>query len=163
MSMYITRFVFPLVVGSMFVGCGDGASGAAKRAPVYKANGKVTYLGSPLVGAVVTFAPQEQQPAAIGRTNDAGEFQLTTYGGGDGAAAGEFKVLIVLNDSAASAAPQDAHTTLDPKYSPPNTHSASVAKASGSLLPAKFGDQSQTPLTAKVEPSGANNFTFDLK
>ncbi|MDZ4683609.1 MAG: hypothetical protein SH850_00885 [Planctomycetaceae bacterium] len=150
------------MLGLLVTGCGGGGEGAANRAKVYKASGKISYLGSPLIGAIVTFAPQEKQPPAIGRTDDAGEFDLTTYGGADGAAAGEFKVLVMMNDAGAAPAPQEAHST-EPGFNPGNSHSAAAAKPTGNLLPAKFGNADQTPLTAKVEPSGDNKFTFEIK
>jgi hypothetical protein len=149
-----------LLAGLWIAGCGDGTT--SQRTKVYKASGKVTFVGSPLIGAVVTFAPQENQPAAVGRTNDAGEFSLTTYGGNDGAAAGSFKVLVMLVESGGEATPQEAHST-DPGWVPPYAHSAQAAKAKSNLLPAKYGDIDQTPLTATVDPTGTNQFTFELK
>jgi len=85
----------------MFAGCNDEA--AKGRVPVYKTTGQVKFVGSPVIGAIVTFAPQDKnQRAAVGRTNDDGEFTLTTYGANDGAAAGEYKVMIMLPDSGGS-------------------------------------------------------------
>ena len=146
-------------MGALFAGCQE--AGPA-RADVYKTKGKVTYLGNAVIGAVVTFAPQGTQPVAIGRTNDAGEFTLTTYGGGDGAAAGDYKVLVTLTvTSAPEAAPAGGAHDAEP---PGGSHSAAAAKSRvGSLLPEKFSDPDQTPLTAKVEPGGANDFTLELK
>lgn len=144
------------------VGCGQSGP---PRATLYPTTGKVTYLNSPLVGGVVTFAPQkEDQPVAVGRTNEAGEFTLRSYGDADGAAAGEYKVLIMLPDSQPAAAEADAAHSTDPNWKPPEMHAASAApKTGGSLLPAKYGDIQQTPLTATVEPGGQNNFPFELK
>ena len=89
---------------------------------------------------------------------------MTTYRSGDGAAAGEFKMTVVLNVAAADPAPEEAHRT-DPGFEPPaSAHFVEVGKkASGSLVPAQYNDASQTPLKAKIEPNGANKFTFDLK
>lgn len=145
------------------VGC--GSSKGTARAKVFKVSGKVTYLNTPLIGAVVSFAPKGNQPSAIGRTNDAGEFQLTTYQGNDGAAAGDYAVLVsLIIDSGSAAAPQEAHGT-DPagNYDSAIAHSGKAAKGSGSMLPAKYGDIGQTPLTAKVDPNGENKFTFEIK
>lgn len=127
--------------------------------------GKVTYLNAPLIGATVSFAPRGDGPAAIGRTNDQGEFQLSTYGGNDGAAEGDYAVLVALIASAEDAAPAEAHGT-DPSvsYSSSAAHSGGGSgKKSGSMLPTKYSDMNQTPLSAKVEPSGANSFTFEIK
>jgi hypothetical protein len=150
-----------LAVG-LLAGCGGGAAGDKGHVTVYKAGGKITFVGGPVIGAAVTFAPQENQPAAVGRTNEAGEFVLSTYGGGDGAAAGEYKVLVTLVDAAEEPA-EEAHSA-DPGFVIPDAHSGAGKKVgSGSLLPVNFSDINQTPLTAKVEPGGTNNFTFELK
>jgi hypothetical protein len=158
------RFVgLPVLLAGLWIaGCSDGST--SQRTKVYKASGKVTFVGSPLIGAVVTFAPQENQPAAVARTNDAGEFALTTYGGNDGAAAGAFKVMIMLPESDSSGGiPQDAHGTDPAMVLPGSGHSAQAAKSKSSLLPVKYSDINQTPLTATVDPNGNNQFTFELK
>jgi len=147
----------------MFAGCNDEA--AKGRVPVYKTTGQVKFVGSPVIGAIVTFAPQDKnQRAAVGRTNDDGEFTLTTYGANDGAAAGEYKVMIMLPDSGGSEPePQAAHSPNDGRNFG-GSHSAQSAKPSkGGLLPAIYADVEKTPLSAKVEPNGANRFTFELK
>ena len=73
-------------------GCGGGAEGGK---PVFSTKGKVTMFGAPLADATVAFAPTEQgQPTAIGRTDAQGQFVLTTYDYGDGAAAGSYKVVL---------------------------------------------------------------------
>ena len=76
----------------LLAGCGGGATEGRK--PVYPTSGRITMSGSPVIGATVSFAPREGQPVAMGRTNDAGEYVLTTYDGGDGAAAGRFSVVV---------------------------------------------------------------------
>lgn len=144
-------------------GCGQPT---AARTPVYKVTGKVTFVGSPLIGAVVSFSPTGNQPAAIGRTNDTGNFTLTTYKAGDGAAAGDFKVLVMMIDSAGSgASPKDAHFKDQSSYVPIDTHAATKGgKATGNVLPAKFSDPKQSPLSATVDPKKSENtFNFDLK
>lgn len=149
------------LLGVAIAGCGGGVK--SQRAKVYKVTGTVKYVGSPLIGAIVTFAPLENQPAAVGRTNDAGEFTLTTYSGGDGAAAGQYKILVMLQVNP-DQTPASASHSMDPSWVPPATsHSAGSAKTGGSVLPAKYSDLSQTPLAAKVDPNGANQFPLDLK
>jgi hypothetical protein len=144
---------------------GCSGSKVPDRAKVYKVSGKVTYLNAPLIGAVVSFSPKGDQPAAIGRTNDLGEFQLTTYGGNDGAAAGDYAVLVALVDSGTSAAaPEEAHgTDAAASYGAATAHSTKSAKGTASMLPAKYNDINQTPLKAKVDPNADNKFTFEVK
>lgn len=156
----ITAFVLAVCMTAM--GCSEGGAGASKRATVYKVKGKVTYLGNPLIDASVSFSPQGSQPAAVGRTNDNGEFTLTTYRAGDGAAEGEYKVMITLTDSAPEASAEAAHGT-EPGRDYSVSHAGKKGKSSGNILPAIYSDPTKTPLSEKVAASGENNFTFDLK
>lgn len=152
-----------ILLVSLVSGCGSSSAG---RTPVFKVTGKVTFVGSPLIGAVVSFSPTGNQPAAIGRTNDTGAFTLTTYKAGDGAAAGDYKVLVMMVDSAASdSTPKDAHFKDQSSYVPIDSHAATKGgKATGNVLPAKFSDPKLSPLTANVDPKKSENtFTFDLK
>lgn len=143
------------------IGCGDKGAGAGSRATVYKTKGKVTYLGNPLIDAAVSFSPQGKQPAAVGRTNDNGEFTLTTYRAGDGAAEGEYKVMITMTVTT-PASTEIAHGT-DPTKSYGESHSGKKGKTTGNVLPAIFSDAANTPLSEKVEANGKNEFVFNLK
>lgn len=151
-----------LLAGLPLMGCSDGGTGSSAKVPVFKAKGKVTYLGNPLVDASVSFSPQGKQPAAVGRTNEDGEFSLMTYRAGDGAAAGDFKVMVTVTDSEAASSTEAAHGT-EPGKDYSVSHSGQKGKRSGNVLPAIFSDPEKTPLSAKVESSGKNEFTFDLK
>ncbi len=152
-----------LVVAALAAfGCSEKGAGSTARAKVFKTKGKVTYLGNPLVDASVSFSPQGSQPAAVGRTNEDGEFSLMTYRAGDGAAEGEFKVMITVTDSEPAGSTEVAHGT-EPGKDYSVSHGAKKGKRTGNILPAIFSDPLKTPITAKVEASGKNEFTFDLK
>ncbi|MEK6262629.1 MAG: carboxypeptidase-like regulatory domain-containing protein [Planctomycetota bacterium] len=157
------RLMCVLSVGIVISGCSQGGVGAKPRATTYKVTGNVTYLGNPLVGATVSFSPQGKYPAAVGRTNDSGEFSLMTYSPNDGAAAGDYSVLVVLVDSGEPEAPAAAHSPDGRNMDPTGGHSAMAAKRSRNILPAKYADPEKTDLTAKVDPNGENKFTFALK
>ena len=154
-----------VLLGFMISGCGGDTGKAKPRAKVYKTKGKVTFLGSPVIGAVVSFSPKGDQPAAIGRTNDGGEYTLTTYASGDGAAAGDYTVMVMLIDSGdAGKTPEAAHFKTQAEYVPVDTHNAKTGgKSSGNVLPAKYADPKTSTLTAKVEAGKDNNFVFDVK
>ncbi len=55
---------------------------------VEKVSGQVTFNGKPLTGATVLFSPDDPNKPrpAIGKTNDEGKFELSTFVAGDGAA-----------------------------------------------------------------------------
>lgn len=143
------------------IGC-SGDTGASKKSPVYKVKGKVTYLGNPIVGAMVAYSPEGSQPAAIGKTNDEGVYTMTTYRAGDGAAEGNFKVLISLLEVEAPSTSDAPHGT-DPNQNYSISHAGKPKKSTGGILPAIYGDAAKSPLTAKVQSSGSNEFNFELK
>ena len=82
---------FALVFG---LGCGSG-----KFAPV---SGTVTMNGKPLAGALVIFSPIAKEgsidagPGSSGKTNDKGEYTLTSDTGRTGALVGKHRVSISL-------------------------------------------------------------------
>lgn len=90
-------------------GCADGTEGAGSRVATHQVTGKVTKGGSPVIEAAVVFSPRGDQPAAFGKTNSSGEYELTTYDFGDGAAEGEYNVTVT--EKSDSAAEDPAHST----------------------------------------------------
>jgi len=82
---------FALVLG---LGCGSG-----KFAPV---SGTVTMNGQPLAGALVMFAPIAKEgsidagPGSSGKTNEKGEYTLTSDTGRTGAVVGKHRVSVSL-------------------------------------------------------------------
>jgi hypothetical protein len=164
MRFFVKQVICLALFAGILTGCSD-QSASKGRVKVYKASGKVTFHGTPLIGAMVSFSPEKDQPAAIGRTNDTGAFTLTTYQSADGAAAGDFKVLLMMLDSGESGSTPDvAHFKDQASYAAVDSHAARKGgKATGNVLPAKYGDPKQTPLTAKVDPTKENTFTFEVK
>lgn len=144
------------------LGCGGGAEGGK---PVFAAGGTVLLNGSPLPGATVAFAPvTEGQPTAIGNTDANGVFKLTTYAFGDGAAEGQYKVVITkIAPEESSSAANDGHGD-DGVDSAADSHSSRKGgSGSANLVPGQYSSTTSTTLTADVKSGGENNFTFDLK
>lgn len=146
-------------------GCGGGDDG---RQDVYPVSGKITMSGAPLIGATVSFAPQQSgTPTAIGRTDNEGIYHLTTYEAQDGAAAGDYAVVV----KKISTAPVEAEADEDAGHSADGSeqmeapgHDAESAEAgSGNLVPANYGSASSTPLSATVEEKEDNVFDFDIQ
>lgn len=148
-------------------GCAGAGGGTESRQPVFKVKGKITMTGGPVANAIVSFSPKDKQPVATGRTSADGTYTLTTYDAGDGAAVGDYVVLVIKPNSSSSASPTDAGH--DPNKPPDGDamHAAQSAAAggvdSGSLLPEKYSRPDQSNLTAKVESKSENVFDFDLK
>lgn len=72
-------------------------SAPALGAPKYSVNGLVTINGEPASGLTVRFfhkdkslMPQDQMPVAM--TDETGRFELSSFGGADGAAEGDYVV-----------------------------------------------------------------------
>src|SRR6266481_2084761 len=73
-----------------------GCGGLSK--PI-KVKGIVTLDGKPLPGATVTFTPLAEGHVASGRTDQDGSFRLTTFQTDDGALAGSYKVVVVVQEA----------------------------------------------------------------
>ncbi len=107
------------------MGCGSGES----RTPTHTVRGKLTDGSKPVAHAQIVFHPvggSAETPKPRGRTDEKGEFTLTTYDGHDGAPAGQYKVSVEL------------WKTTSAEAGPANQ------------LPAKFSDPEKSGLTASV-------------
>ncbi len=130
----------------------------ADRPPVYPVTGTITQGGKPIAGATVKFELADGSRTAIGKTDEQGEYSLTTYEPGDGAIAGAYKVAVVkheqptitLTDSQDTdqEAPEERE---DVEHPPPK-----------SLLPPIYADPATSGFTADVTADGPNEFNFDL-
>ena len=150
-----------LLLGSMFSGCSGGAQGG-KRVPVYQVKGIVKLNGGPIAGATVAFGPKEGQPTAMGRTNDNGEYTLTTYDSGDGAAKGLYTITVMKLVGSSTGSSEPEHGV---NVAPSSSHDAVKSKSGsddGNLIPAKYSDTNSTPLSFKVEEKD-NVFDIEIK
>ena len=95
----------------MAFGCG------ARRVPCHPVKGQVTFRDRPAAGALVIFHPVDgSAPPAIpakpsGRVGDDGSFTLSTYGEGDGAPAGQYRITVQWSSGEESRKPDDTNTT----------------------------------------------------
>jgi len=147
------------IVSLVLVGCSGGSS--TDRKPVFKVSGKITMSGGPVANAMVTFSPKQKQPVAIGKTDTNGQFKLTTYDAGDGAAEGEYVVLVSKSTASAPAGPV-GHDPSKP-HTPPAHQQLTAAQSTEAGLPEKYSQISGSGLLAKVEKGGKNQFEFELK
>lgn len=139
-------------------GCSGGPD---DRVAVHKVTGKVMMAGSPLAGASVAFSPKDGQRAAIGKTSDDGTFVVTTYDYGDGAAEGNFDVLISKSSAPAASGAAADHDSMAAGGAPP-AHGGGKKKggADGNLVNPKYSKAGA--LTAEVTSAGPNEFEFTL-
>lgn len=131
-----------LVLGTL-AGCGNQpVSSGLQTVPV---RGLVTRAGQPVPDAVVTFQPVQGSHVAIGRTDAAGRYSLSTVQPDDGALPGEYHVQIVKYE--------EQETPVEEGATPPLKN----------LLPAKYATPQTSGLAATVGGTGANTFDFNLE
>ena len=141
-------------------GCGSDV----ERADVYEVSGKITLNGAPVPDAGVIFSPRDGQPLATGRTNTSGEYTMTTYEAGDGAAAGGYDVILSKSAPAANTGQSVSHEAYAsgggaPSHSGPQ----GAAPQAQSLLPDRYSRPGESGLEATVTPGGENVFNFTLE
>ncbi|MDZ7616912.1 MAG: hypothetical protein U1E05_07910 [Patescibacteria group bacterium] len=140
----------------MVCGCGRG-DGFPPRVQVEVS---VTYKGSPVAEAHVTFAPTgDGGSPAFGTTGPDGKVLLSTFGDSDGALPGAYQVGIRKTQIVSgAAAPADDPMAMpsDPAMNRPTEFKE--------LLPARYAAPAQSELVATVaEGSGQNSFLFELR
>ena len=114
-----------------------------RRPPSFPTTGSVTWNGEPAAGALVTLQSLSHNVAASGRTNDEGEFALTTWRQGDGAVAGDHKVTVA--------------TTVIAGY----TSEGSVIEVNA--MPPKYEKPDTSGLTATINEKGKNVLSFAVE
>lgn len=138
LQLMLTGFCLSLV------GCGGGASDQPDLGLV---KGTVTFEGSPLAGASITFMPTSGRPAS-GTTDSAGNYELIYIRDTPGCKIGRSKVMITTVGEGANemeAEGDDANVDL---------------MDNEEELPAKYN--TNTELKADVK-AGENTINFDLK
>ena len=169
MKNSVILVILALVHTSLFFGCGGDAS-APTLAP---ATGVVTYKGSALAGATVTFLPSAG-PLAIGMTDMKGEFKLNT-GALPGCTVGPVKVAVTIGtaDEGASSAPVVSTGPVSPAEMEAQSrkmaeatmaHQKADASKPKSLIPARYKDATTSGLSFTVDADGAKNvFKIELQ
>jgi len=149
---FVTLFSFVA-----FVGCsGGGLSG------LHPVKGTVTYNGSPVEGAIISFNGEGDTRPATAVSKADGTYELYTLDS-PGAQPGKYIVVVSKTEG------PDKSKNADPGFdaSGVDLSMMDAAKEAGksprklkSLLPAKFADPGSSPLRFEVK-EGTN--TFDLK
>ncbi len=133
-------------------GCGTNAP-KREGPPTYPVSGTVTQGGTSVTGATVRFEPADGSKGATGRTDDQGEYTLSTFAAGDGALAGDYRVTVVkMEGEGAQAVSED-----DPNYT-----GEEKDVEMKNVLPEKYSNVETSELTATVT-EGTNTFDFPLE
>jgi hypothetical protein len=142
---------------------GCGGSDKSGREETYEVSGKVTFAGSPLGGATVSFFPSAGQRSAMGITNDEGEYVLTTYEYGDGAMAGAYRVSIrkSIPKKPGTESSHDAYASGQVDMS--SMHNAKEENASDSAIPDRYSNPDDSGFVADVKTDGENRVDLALE
>lgn len=116
-------------------------------------SGTVTYDGQPVSDATVAFSSPSSPRLATGRTDHEGRFVLSSYDPQDGAAPGEYTVVVtkIEHDDAQPALSMDEALETRP-----------VRSKSRNLLPKRYAAHETTPLQVVVPDEGADDLRFEL-
>lgn len=147
--MFRIPSMFLLILAAASLGCGSGEPTLIPgRNPTVPVRGQITLDGTPIEGATVMFFSEKLMITSYGKTDQSGQYELTTYEPGDGAPAGRYQVS-VKKSSQTIVEPSD-HPALPPK--------AKTAQ----LLPPQYSDYKSSQLRAVVAEGGNNAFQFNL-
>jgi hypothetical protein len=169
MSGRLTGIVARIFLASCVLLAGCSGSDRPAIAPV---RGIVTYNGQPVAGAWVEFLCPGAPRPAVGKTDERGEYRLTTYEQCDGAMVGTHVVTIEkLNaevattdtniDASGQSLQGEALSKAIAQSMRDSSHAAKKAEKAGSMLPAKYAYLKTSDLRKDVV-DGENVINIDL-
>jgi hypothetical protein len=135
------------VIYLLITGCQES------RIPTYAATGAVRFSdGEPVRFGIVEFHSDKTGPSPRAKLDDNGQFSLGTFSAGDGAPAGEYRVIIAQHFDA-PAMPINSRPPAPQSIHDNSSHSdARVAP--------EYADYRTSPLRASVKSESKNRFDF---
>jgi hypothetical protein len=127
---------------------------------VVPVSGTVMYKGQPLEGASVSFWGDGSGRPALGLTDAAGKFKLSTYDPGDGAAPGDHKVTV-----------SKSIMSGDDSWKKQETMEEAAARGDNipqppkelHVIPKKYSEAATTDLKVTVPEGGAKDVVIEIK
>ena len=158
-----------LTAGSLFLAISGWLPGCARqsgRPATYPVQGNITYQGKPVADATVAFLADGAPRPAVGTTDGAGEFRLTTFELNDGAIPGTHVVTVVKRSTAMEEVIPTAEEMKSGQVDPQAVEAAMEQAAlqltkARSELPAKYANRNTSDLRREVV-DGENVFTIEL-
>ncbi len=135
------------------IGCGP------KKPETYPVEGVVTLNGEPVEVVLEFYSPTGTQPA-FARSDQTGEFSVSTFGKGDGAMPGEYQVVVTTSTDAGAGKGPD--TTALPDEDPAES-SPEDLEVSSADIPKIYTQRSTAPITVNITPEGDNNLQIELE
>ncbi|QDT80365.1 hypothetical protein Mal35_38360 [Gimesia maris] len=148
---HFIQFCLLLSLASTLTGCGNDGN-----VPVFPTSGVVLYDGKPMAGGgAISFVPLTPQKgkAAGGTINEDGSFVMSTYGEGDGSAAGEFRVTIYQSTSQE---PDTESMPVDGQAEGAKVTEPIQIVEKDDIIPPIYSDATKSPVTVKIDPNGNN-------
>ena len=128
-------------------------AGCDRGPQLVAASGVVTFRKQPVPDADIVFVPDAGGSPVIGRTNDSGEFILTTNGQ-EGALVGSYKVAVTAVKLKKAVSESEALSMTNEQ----------IAANHVAVVPIKYNNTISSGLAATVaEDPASNRFQFDLK
>jgi hypothetical protein len=158
MGSYVSvRLPQPTAIGTFVVIALAVAAGCDSGPKTGQVRGVVTYKDKAVPEGTVTFYPVTSGRPATGRIQTGGAYELSTFGGDDGAIVGEYKVSVEAK-RVVGAAPEPK--SLEEELA----REGLTAPAQSSiqwLVPREYSSAESSGLTATVS-SGKNEIDFNL-
>jgi hypothetical protein len=156
------------VLACLMISASVFLAGCGKREKIQKpvpVKGVVLFKGKPLANAQVNFIASGASMPSTGRTNDAGEFELTMFKTGDGALEGVNKVTVAVHS-----AEQNIMATPDPlklatgkaENLPDLTQRRKNEADPKTIIPKIYSDTVNSPLSWTVKPGGDSSVKLEL-
>lgn len=145
MAPELRDLVLAIVTVALVVVTMAGCSESIDRPRTFPVSGKVTYKGQPVTKGTITFQPDEGQ-ASVADIQTDGTYRLSTFGEGDGAVAGHYRIYVISNTADPSLMPGSS-----PGWKPPKD-----------LVPTKYGKPETSGLETTVSED-KKDYNFDLQ
>jgi hypothetical protein len=142
--------------------CALTGCGRSDRPATYPVHGSVKYQGKPVPGASITFMAYGAPRAAVGKTDEAGNFQLTTFEPNDGAVPGMHEVTVKKYTTEPPPMPTPQQAEADPASA--DRYTAAMVRWTESArfaVPKKYTDRNTSDLRCEVK-DGENKFLIEL-
>lgn len=162
------KIKFALLIDGLVGCCLLGCSGQSDRPATYPVHGKITYQGKPVSNASVAFLADGAPRPAVGTTDEAGQFRLTTYQLDDGAVQGVHVVTVRKMTADAAGTTEVVESAVSDEPADPAEidrameREARAALHARSELPAKYADRKTSDLRREVV-AGENEIEIELK
>ncbi|MFN3193747.1 MAG: carboxypeptidase-like regulatory domain-containing protein [Aureliella sp.] len=150
-SIPLSRSLTGLAAASLIL-CTLGCDSGPQNPPTFPVTGKVTFKGKPVEGAtVVLVAESSSSKGAVGNTDAEGNYEMGTFGKGDGAVAGSYKVKVFKYEMKAEP-PADGDDVMSEEEEEEEYGGVEDEDdaSGGNLLPAKYEDPRKSGFAVEV-------------